>query len=114
MEVPSANPTGGDVLQRQVQRLATYVDRGRKEEEVHITMPQLYSFNLLPWKHWAQLRDLGQHVKIATGEPQSFAFLMQRLAVAIQAGNAISVLGTLGSCHAFGGLITMTRSLHSH
>ena len=38
--------------------------------------------------------------KMATGESQSFSFLMQRLGVAVQVGNAISVLGTLGSCDA--------------
>ena len=49
----------------------------------------------------AFLKDLGHRVIMATGEPQSFSFLMQRLAVAVQVGNAISVLGTLiGSCDA--------------
>ena len=48
----------------------------------------------------AFLKDLGHRVKMATGEPQSFSFLMQRLAVAVQVGNTISVLGTLGSCDA--------------
>ena len=43
------------------------------------------------------LRDLGHHLKMTTGEPQSFTFLLQRLSVAIQSGNAISVLGSLGS-----------------
>ena len=48
----------------------------------------------------AFLKDLGHRVKMATGEPQSFCFLVQRLAVAVQVRNAISVLGTLGSCDA--------------
>jgi len=43
------------------------------------------------------LKDLGLRIKMATGEPQSFAFLMQRLSVAVQTGNAISVMGTIGS-----------------
>ena len=41
------------------------------------------------------LKDLGHHIKMVTGEPQSFSFLMQRLLVAVQTGNAISVLGSL-------------------
>ena len=45
----------------------------------------------------AFLEDLGHRVKMAIGESQSFSFLLQRLAVAVQVGNAISVLGTLGS-----------------
>ena len=40
------------------------------------------------------LKDLGCRIKMVTGEPQSFSFLMQRLSVAIQTGNAISVLGS--------------------
>ena len=41
------------------------------------------------------LKDLGRRIKMVTGEPQSFSFLMQRLSVAVQTGNAISVLGSL-------------------
>ena len=33
---------------------------------------------------------------MTTGEPQSFVFLILRLSVAVQVGNAISVLATLG------------------
>ena len=43
------------------------------------------------------LRVLGHHLKTTTGEPQSLAFLLQRLSVANQTGYAISVLGSLGS-----------------
>ena len=43
----------------------------------------------------AFLKDLSHRVKMATGEPQSFSFLMQRLEVAVQVRNTISVLGTL-------------------
>ena len=41
------------------------------------------------------LRDLGHRLRSATGEPQSFAYLLQRLSVVIQTGNSASVLGTL-------------------
>ena len=40
-------------------------------------------------------RELGQRLKKATGEQRSYQFLIQRVSVAIQTGNAISVLGTL-------------------
>ena len=40
-------------------------------------------------------RELGQHLKKATGEQRSYQFLIQRVSVAIQTGNAISILGTL-------------------
>ena len=38
---------------------------------------------------------LGKRVAEVTGEPRSTAFLRQRLALAVQRGNAISVMGTL-------------------
>ena len=34
---------------------------------------------------------------MATGEPKSYTYLLQRLSVAIQVGNAASVTGTLPS-----------------
>ena len=39
------------------------------------------------------LRDLGNHLRQATGEESLFAYLLQRLSVAVQRGNAASVLG---------------------
>ena len=40
------------------------------------------------------LRDLGNRLKLATGEENSFKYLLQRLSVAVQRGNTASVLGT--------------------
>ena len=40
------------------------------------------------------LRDLGNRLKLTTGEENSLKYLLQRLAVAVQRGNAASVLGT--------------------
>ena len=42
------------------------------------------------------LKELGHRIRRVMGEPQSFVFLMQRLSVAVQTGNAVSVQGTLG------------------
>ena len=40
-------------------------------------------------------RDIGRRIAVATGEPQSTQFLFQqRLSIAIQRGNAASVVGT--------------------
>ena len=41
--------------------------------------------------------DLGQRIAVATAEPRSFQFLMQRLSVAIQRGNAACIIGTVTS-----------------
>ena len=41
------------------------------------------------------LKEFGLQIRRVTGEACSFVFLMQRFSVAVQTGNAISVLGTL-------------------
>ena len=41
------------------------------------------------------LRELGKHLRMVTGEPQSYAFLMQKISDAIQIGNATSVIASL-------------------
>jgi len=40
-------------------------------------------------------RNLGHRITSVTTEPMSFQFLMQRLSVAVQRGNAACVLGTV-------------------
>ena len=41
--------------------------------------------------------DLGSRIKTVTNEHRSFAYLMQRVSVAIQRGNAACILGTVQS-----------------
>ena len=41
--------------------------------------------------------ELGRRVKRATQEEKAYEYLMQRIAVAVQRGNAASVLGTMGN-----------------
>ncbi|KAL5516416.1 hypothetical protein EMCRGX_G001731 [Ephydatia muelleri] len=41
------------------------------------------------------LKELGLRLRQVSGEANSFAYLTQRLSVAIQRGNAASVLGTI-------------------
>ena len=43
----------------------------------------------------ALFRDIGQRIAAATGEPRSYQFLMQRLSVAVQRGNAACITGTV-------------------
>lgn len=45
----------------------------------------------------AFFEDLGRRITAVTAEPRSFQFLMQRLSVTLQRGNAACVLGTVGS-----------------
>jgi len=42
------------------------------------------------------LRKLGKLMKKKSGEPRSLDFLLQRVSIAIQRGNAISIRGTYG------------------
>lgn len=43
----------------------------------------------------AFFRDIGQRIAAATAEPRSFQFLMQRVSVAVQRGNAACILGAV-------------------
>jgi hypothetical protein len=43
----------------------------------------------------AFFRDLGQRIAVATAEPRSFQFLMQRVSVAVQRGNASCIVVTV-------------------
>ena len=48
-------------------------------------------------KALAFFRDLGQRIAAATAEPRSYQFLMQRVSVAVQRGNAACIVGTVPS-----------------
>ena len=41
------------------------------------------------------LKELGQRLRQVSGEANSYAYFTQRLSVAVQRGNAASVLGTM-------------------
>ena len=43
------------------------------------------------------IREIGKKIAQETGEPRSTSFLLQAISMAIQRGNAFSVLGTLAS-----------------
>jgi len=43
----------------------------------------------------ASFRNLGHRIASVNVEPRSFQFMMQRLSVAVQRGNAACVLGTV-------------------
>ena len=42
------------------------------------------------------LKELGNRLSRVTGEVKSYIYLLQRLSVAVQRGNAASVIGTVG------------------
>ena len=43
----------------------------------------------------AFLKDVGRRIAATTGEPHSFQFLLQHLSVAVQRGNAASIVETV-------------------
>ena len=45
----------------------------------------------------SSIRELGRRLQAKPGDPQAHNHLRQRLAVAMQRGNAVSVLGTMSS-----------------
>ena len=49
----------------------------------------------------AFLKDLGRRIALVTGEEKSYSYLVQRVSVAIQRGNAASVVGTMGQLGSF-------------
>ena len=47
------------------------------------------------WESLAFVKELGHRVRQCSGEVKATAYLLQRLSVAVQRGNAVSVLGTV-------------------
>ena len=43
------------------------------------------------------IKDLGRRLTQATGEEEATVHILQRMSVAVQRGNAASVMGSLGS-----------------
>ena len=68
-------------------------------ESTHIFMPvAVKTLGAFGRETKAFIQDLGQRLIATTSDPMSRAFLVQRIAVAIQRGNAASVLGSCGAC----------------
>ena len=65
-------------------------------EESHIFAPVCVE-TFGPWGPSALglIKEIGSKIAESTGEPRSTSFLMQSIGMAVQRGNAISVLGTL-------------------
>ena len=63
----------------------------------HIFVPLAFE-TLGPWGEQAQsfVTELGRRISAVTGDTREIAYLKQRLSIAIQRGNALACLGTLG------------------
>ena len=64
----------------------------------HISIPiAIETMGAIGEEGLAFLKELGARIMSVTKERRSFEFLMQRVSVAIQRGNAACILGTLPS-----------------
>ena len=73
--------------------------KGHKNAEIsatHIFMP-LAVETLGVWEEegLSFLKELGRRTSLLTGERRETVYLLQRLSVAVQRGNAASILGTM-------------------
>ena len=71
--------------------MAKYIELSATHDFVPVAIESTGVFG--PQAH-AFFRELSRHIKEETGEPLSLHYLHQRIAVAIQRGNAAAVLGT--------------------
>jgi len=82
-----------------------------KKKSKYSSLPPLYDFTSIAVETLGAvgesaldfLQELGRCIASLTAEPRSFLFLMQRLSVAVQRGNAVCVTDTAPS----------TSSLHN-
>ena len=72
-------------------------------EATHFFIPIAFeTFGAIGEEGRSFFKDLGRRIAVTTKEPQSLQFLLQRLSIAVQRGNAASILGTLGSMERWG------------
>ncbi|CAH2246401.1 jg25494 [Pararge aegeria aegeria] len=69
----------------------------------HRTKLQLSLMTLGPWGPEARalFKELSKRVIESTGDPRAGSYLGQRISLAIQRGNAASILGTVPRCGGF-------------
>mgnify|MGYP003471411228 CR=1 FL=1 len=81
------------------------IDAERRKAAKYSALSPMYSFTPIAVETLGALgeeasaffRELGQRIATATGEPRSCQFLLQRLSVYVQRGNAACILGTVPS-----------------
>ncbi|XP_061718384.1 uncharacterized protein LOC133525958 [Cydia pomonella] len=91
--IPSTSKHAGAAADtRERQKVAKYSCLGAQYEFVAFGVETLGS-----WGRGAQIlhKALGKRLREATGDPRAGSFLAQRIAIAIQRGNAACVMGTL-------------------
>ena len=84
---------------------------------LHFVLLVLTNKEIVFYNNDSFVRELGRRLQVKSGDPQSRNHLRQRLAVAMQRGNAASVLGTMRSDEIWWGqslLLSVTTHAHTH
>ena len=95
-------PSHRDIAVRQPREVAAAAKHRKRAKYSHLEATHHFvplaveSLGVLGHEARAFLRDLMRRLTSATDDQQSHQFLLQRVAVAIQGGNAAAVLGMIG------------------
>ena len=85
---------------REAGAVANQAEQQKTEKYAHLSASHLFvpfaveTSGVFGPEALSLLEDIGRRIRAETGEPRSFQFLLQGVSVAIQRGNAASVLGT--------------------
>ena len=88
----TASRPGAAAISAEQLKTSKYADFAPAYEVVPVAIETLGAWGPSAWEFVA---DLGRRLAQVTGDPRSGVFLRQRLAIAVQRGNATSVRGTL-------------------
>ena len=92
--LPSAAMSSGAVAQQAEQ--AKRAKYAHLDASHHFVPVAVETSGVLGPEALQLLRDLGHRLREATGEQRSYQFLLQRVSMAVQRGNRVAVVGSLG------------------
>ena len=92
--LPSAAMSSGAVAQQAEQ--AKRAKYAHLDASHHFVPVAVETSGVLGPEALQLLQDLGHRLREATGEQRSYQFLLQRVSVAVQRGNRVAVVGSLG------------------
>ena len=87
----TSKEAGKSAAQAEKRKLGHYEELKRNHIVMPVAVETMGSWGQMGLKF---IKDLGSRIADATGEPRSTSFLFQSISMAIQRGNAISILGT--------------------
>ena len=100
----TSNEAGSAAKTAEVRKVAKYRSLAVYYTFVPIAIETLGSMGL---EAKTFLLELGQRLRQQTGEPRSTSFLLQRISMAIQKGNAIAIMGSIPQGKVLGELLEL-------